>query len=483
MPGWKAWLTTGCLRCALGVGCLLPQIARAEDPAGPPPSRESFEERLDQLERQTARLTEENARLNDELQQLREAPPEFYPATDPWLTLPSSFVAGYDDGFAIVPRNPDEVPFSLKFNNQNMFRYTVFARNVHSWTDSAGVTSPVSNRSNFEIPRGRLIFSGDALLPHLTYYINIDYNTVSSQPIGFRGYWLSYRFSRAMQIYAGQNKVPGSREWLESSLSALGPDRSLATTFFRPSLSQGVWFTGEPLDGLFYQAMVSNGFNTLNTQPNQLDNRFCWSGSLWYEPWGAYGKTYSDLEWHTDPVIRLGTSLTYSAEQGQQGDPNSPENAEIRLTDGTVITDPGAFAPGVTLQAYKIGLAAFDLGWKHRGLSLSAEFYLQDLFGLEGNGPLPLNSTFAYGGFAQAAYFAIPQELEFYFRTSQVTGRYGTGGEYAGGFNWFILPGRNNLRFTLDGAWINHSPADQNRTDYRAGDTGFLMRTQIQMYF
>lgn len=101
-------------------------------------------------------------------------------------------------------------------------------------------------------------------------------------------------------------------------------------------------------------------------------------------------------------MVRCGTSLTYSAEQGQQGDPNSPENAKIRLSDGTVITDVGAFAPGVTLQEYEIGLATFDFGWKHRGLSLTAELYLQTLFGLHGDAPLPLRSTFAFGGFVQA---------------------------------------------------------------------------------
>jgi hypothetical protein len=399
------------------------------------------------------------------------------------MTEPGQFSAGYDEGFVIVPDDIDDTPFSLRFNNQNMFRYAGFARDVRDWTDTAGVVREVNNRSNFEIPRGRLIFSGTALLPKLSYYLNIDYNTVTTQPIGFRGYWLSYQFSRSLQIHVGQNKVPGTREWLVSSIDALGPDRSLATTFFRPSLSQGVWFTGEPLDGFYYHAMLSNGFNTLNTQPDQLDNRFCWSGSLWWEPWGDFGATYSDLEWHDESAIRCGTSLTYAAEQGQQGDSNSPENAEIRLSDGTVITDIGAFAPGVTLQKYEIGLAAFDFGWKRRGVSLSGEVFLQELFGLSGSGPLPLNSTFAFGGLIQAGWFAIPRELEFYARTSHVRGEYGTGGEYAGGFNWFILPGKSNLRFALDGAWINHSPADQNRTDYRAGDTGFLLRTQIQTHF
>lgn len=64
-----------------------------------------------------------------------------------------------------------------------------------------------------------------------------------------------------------------------------------------------------------------------------------------------------------------------------------------------------------------------------------------------------------------------------------MSGEFGTGGEYAGGFNWYFLPGKSNLRFTFDVAWINRSPADQNRTDYRAGDTGLLLWTQIQTFF
>jgi hypothetical protein len=99
---------------------------------------------------------------------------------------PARFVTGYDDGFAITPVDPDETPFSLKFNNQTMFRYTGFGRNVRTFTDSAGDVTVVTNRSNFEIPRGRLIVSGNALLPNLGYYVNIDYNTVTDQPIGFR---------------------------------------------------------------------------------------------------------------------------------------------------------------------------------------------------------------------------------------------------------------------------------------------------------
>src|SRR4029079_9872972 len=111
------------------------------------------------------------------------------------------------------------------------------------------------------------------------------------------------------------------------------------------------------------------------------------------------------FEWHDDPALRLGMSFTYSPIEGQQGNPNLPENSDIRLTDGTLITETGALAPGVTLNIYNVALVAIDLGWKHRGISLSGEFYIRDLFNLQGNGPIPRNSIVDFGGFAQAGIF------------------------------------------------------------------------------
>ena len=394
-----------------------------------------------------------------------------------------AFAATFDRGFVIRPVNSDETPFELKINGQNQFRYTGFERDDATWTNSAGVTTPINNMSNFQIPRGRLIFSGYTFRKELLYNLNIDYNTVGNSQINFRAYWLAWRFSRAMTVYAGQSKVPGSREWLVSFVDTLGVDRSMATTFFRPSLSQGIWATGEPASGFFYHVMMSNGFNTLGATPQQLSSLMAFSGNVWWEPLGEFGRGYSDFEFHTEPAIRLGTSLTYAPERGPQGGSTVPENSDIRLSDGTLITETGALAPGVTLNAFKIGLATVDLSYKYRGASLSGEFFYQNLYGLTGSGPLPGTSIRQYGGFAQAGYFVIPQKLEPYARASFVTGPYGTGSEYAGGFNWFLLPGKQNLRFTFDATWLNQCAADQNRTNLQAGQNGILVRSQLQIFF
>lgn len=468
----------------LAIFLLLPMNwsrAQPPQPAAEPPLNVS---RIDWLEQPVQSLLEGNSgQLGPTQVPEVWCNPQIAPPCASYGTTQHCYQVGYDNGFVIRPENLDESPFSLKINNQTTFRYSAFARDETSWVNSAGNVNPIFNSSNFLIPRGRLIFSGNAFSPQISYLLNIDYNTATNNPIGFRAYALSYKFSRALEVHVGQNKVPGSREWLGSSFVAQeGPDRSMATTFFRPSLSQGIWITGEPWDGLYYHAMISNGFNTLNLRPSQLDNRICSSGSAWWEPWGTFGPGYSDIEDHEQAVVRLGSSYTFSKEQGSQSS-DSAENSSLRLSDGTLITLPGAFAPGVTLREFDVSLAAIDLAFKHRGFSLSTEIYFQEFSSLQGDGPLPVTSTRAFGGVVQGGSFVTPQILELYSRTSFVTGAYGSGHEIAGGVNWFLLPGQSNLRFTFDTAWLESSPADQNRTGFMAGQTGLLIRTQITASF
>ena len=459
----------------------------------------SGESRVDRLEMTLQAVVDENRRLAEELSSLQReltfTPLENQASIDghdstasrqsKWEATPrAGFTAIYDNGFVIRPNNPNESPFSLKINHQSTFRFSGFDRDERSWIDSAGNVNAINSSSNFLIPRGRLIFSGNAWLPKLSYNLNIDYNTVSNNAIGFRAYSLSYRFNRALEMSVGQNKVPGSREWLLSSWVAQeGPDRSMATTFFRPSLSQGVWCRGEPLDGLHYHAMLSNGFNTLNQTPNQFNQRACLSDSVWWEPWGDFGPGYSDLEDHDELAMRAGSSYTFALGQGNQSDSDAIENSAVRLSDGTLITQKGALSPGVTLQRYDLSLFAMDLAFKVRGCSLSTEIYFQELSSLQGSGSIQLSPTRAYGGFAQGGFFLLPRKIELYSRTSWVTGEFGSGTEVAGGFNWFVLPGKSNLRYTFDVAGLESSPADQNRTGFVAGQTGILFRTQINASF
>jgi len=50
-------------------------------------------------------------------------------------------------------------------------------------------------------------------------------------------------------------------------------------------------------------------------------------------------------------------------------------------------------------------------------------------------------------------------------------------------FDSIFLEGKDNLRFTFDAAWLERSPAGQNRTGFVAGQTGLLIRTQITVVY
>ena len=205
--------------------------------------------------------------------------------------------------------------------------------------------------------------------------------------------------------------------------------------------------------------------------------------STWLEPWGDFGRGYSDLQDHEDPSVRLGCSYTFALGRGNQADSDAVENSPVRLSDGTLITKEGALAPGVTLQTYDISLAALDLAYKYRGFGISTELYFQNLLNFKGNGSLPITSTGSFGGFIQGGYFVVPQKAEIYGRTSFVSGAFGSGSEIGTGLNWYFLKGQDNLKFTFDSAWLDSSPAGQNRTGFVAGQTGLLIRTQVSIVF
>jgi hypothetical protein len=405
------------------------------------------------------------------------------PLSDSWEQRPISNT-GYDNGFFIKSANQASSPFLLRTNLQFQFRLTNFGPQQPQWEDSAGRIRPIQQRNDFDINRGRVIFSGNAVDPDLNYYVNLDYSTLGGDRVTILLAWLNYRFHRAFELYFGKGKVPGGREWLVTSMATQAPDRSMATTFFRPSITTGIWARGEPVDKSFYQFAIGNGFNTAAAGFRELDTNFVYSANLWREPLGDFGLLYSDWQWSPTPVVRWGGSLTSSRQSGTQVGSPVPEDTFIRLSDGTDLTVQGALAPGVTVTDYTVSLATMDFGLKYKGYSLHGEYFFRWLSDIIGNGPIPSNrrSLFDHGFLAMGGHFLIPKTWEIYLRNSNVFGPFGGGNEYAGGMNWFVK-GKQNWRFTLDAAYLHRSPTEQLRTGYEVGASGMLFRAQMQATF
>ncbi|QDV35259.1 Phosphate-selective porin O and P [Tautonia plasticadhaerens] len=392
--------------------------------------------------------------------------------------------AFYDEGF-VLGSDDEDVPFLLKTNVRMQFRHTGFDRSRLAWVDSAGIVRPILERNDFEIERGRLSFEGFFYDPDLQYYLNLDFDTDDQHVVIAQDFWMNYRFNRGLDVYIGKAFVPGSRSWLEGSTRTQFADRSMATTFFRPDRSVGIWALGEPIDKVFYRVMLANGFNTSDLTFEEINEQLAYSGSVWSEVIGEYGRGFSDLEWHDELAVRLGNSFTFA--------PGSPadiifnpvsEQDFVRLSDGTPLFETGALAPGVTVEDFDIYLYAVDAALKYRGLSLNAEYYFRWLQDIQADLPLPVGRTRMYdhGYYVQGGYFVARERVELIARHSQVNGPFGSGQEYALGFNWFINRS-HYLKFTFDANWLDAIPAQNSGPNYRAGDSGMLFRSQLQVAF
>lgn len=389
----------------------------------------------------------------------------------------------FDRGIVLRPTDPAKTPFEMRINSRAQMRYTYFEPEADTWTDSAGKTRPILPFSAFEIERGRLTFSGYMLDQRWQYYLNFDFDTDDQHVVIAHDYWVDYIFADEFTLFFGKAFVPGSRDWLNGSTTTRFTDRSLATTFFRPDRSIGIWAEGTPVkDHVFYRVMVGNGFAASDLQPAQVDTKLTYSASVWTDPFGPWGRGYSDLEWHEDPAIRMGTSFTWSPQENLEGGGPTPEENIFRLSDGTRLVDPGALAPGVTVDKFNVTLWAADFALKWEGFSLNGEYFARWINSISGNGALPTTSLFDSGFYVEAGYMVIPKRVELNARTSQIWGDFGDNAEYAVGVNWFV-DGTHNYKFTLDLTYLDSSNTTNSGTNYRAGELGWLVRAQLQVAF
>jgi len=105
---------------------------------------------------------------------------------------------------------------------------------------------------------------------------------------------------------------------------------------FNTWFTQGVWANGEVGNGLNYLAFVGNGLNTLNISGSKIDTHPAVSGSVGWEPLGAYGEPGKSRNMYDDYFalktlrIRIGTSFTRSREERFTNlDQSSPENFAV----------------------------------------------------------------------------------------------------------------------------------------------------------
>jgi hypothetical protein len=492
----------------VGLAAVCTTITIAAPPAGAQMVTDAYAELVSRIEAQEAELQELRARIDHQSLPSLAADPAAEPTcavTPPVRRLPvvvevpreadctSSgdggadhytlrFIADYDDGFVIRPVDPDKTPFELKLNGWIQFRHDAFDRDVETWTDNAGMIRPVRNRNAWDIERGRLVFSGYALDPRLTYFLQLDGDTDGGDSVDFFDYWWGWDCTDRFQIQLGKRKVPASRQWLLPARHTRFIDRPMANDFFRPDRTVGVFGVGRLGETGHYEMMVGNGYRTANLPPAELDNRFALSATNYWDPLGDFGPLLADYNYTCDPLARVGHSFVYSSQERNVEGVVVDEPAFLRLSDGTPLIEPNALGPGTLVNQFDIYLYGLDAAIKWRGWSINSEIFLQWVEEIRGNGTLAITDLFQRGYYVEGGRFLIPRKLDLNFRYSQVRGQFGTGSELAVGSNWYPLD-TPHLKVSFDVTSLDSSPPNNTTSDILVGDDGTLFRTQVQAGF
>lgn len=392
------------------------------------------------------------------------------------------FYADYDNGFRIRPFDVRQHPFEIKANGWIQFRHHSFISDRPSWTDNAGVTRVMENRSAFDIERARMSLSGFAVDPRLTWFLQLDGDTDGGHGVDFFDYWWGWQLTDSFQLQFGKRKVPASRQWLLGARATRFIERPMANDFFRPDRTVGVFGVGTLGDQGHYELMVGNGYQTANLPNSATDNQLTFAGTHYVDPLGDYGPQLVDFDGVCQPLVRLGHSFVYSPQASDAGAQPLPEVDFLRLSDGTRLTQTGALAPGVGVLEYDIFFYGVDAALKWQGWSVNSELFLRWIENIQATAPVPQNSLQQVGFYVAGGYFLIPRKLDLNIRYSQVSGELGTSSEYAAGVNWYPL-GKTQLKLSLDVTSLDGSALQNTTSDILAGDNGTLIRTQIQAEF
>jgi hypothetical protein len=459
--------------------------------------------RLRTIEEQQKMLSEELDRLQQWLDGattaetqstgLQDTRPATDGATPPVVVQPAAVRQSekedrYQDGIVIY-QNPDDatVPFLLKFNNNTQVRYLNSLNSQDSFTDHLGVVREVHKRNDITVNRSMFIFAGYMFDKRLQYSLTV-WTSAGAASIVVAGN-VGWRFNQAMTITGGYTGVPGSRSLVNTFPFFQPTDRSMADNFFRPGFTQGAWASGEPLAGLNYLAFVGNGLNTLSISANKIDTNLLLSGSVWWEPLGAYsepGKSrqmYDDYFTQNKVRIRIGTSFTRSREDRFSNlDQSSPDNTSIYNSDGVLAFATGAFAPGVTVDQATYKMWAIDGGLKKSGFSVNGQYYFRWLSDFDADGPLPLESTFDNGFEFSMSKFLLPKKVSLYGRGSLVYGQFANPYEYGAGLKWYFLP-TERLWLSGEVMRVKNAPYSGAFTPYTAGMSGWTPMVQTVLAF
>lgn len=399
--------------------------------------------------------------------------------------LPDRFKPGAQ-GFVIA----DTPMGSLNFGAWAYTRYLNQNALDKSYTDSFGRTFDLDLRNDIQFNKVNLTFNGwlyDQDFRYLLYTWTNNTSQGDGAQVVVAGNF-KYRFNKALDVGVGIDALPGTRSmygtfpyWNKVDM------RTMADEFFRPSYTTGIWSAGELDKGLTYKLMLGNNLSQLGVNAAKLDGDLdTWSGRIQWQPTtGEFGPGggWGDFEMHEQLATQLGLSATYSREDRQsQPGVDDVNNSQIRLSDGTRLFLPGAFATDGGIERATYQMLSADAGLKYQGFELSAAYYARWLDSFKAEGEIPEDDLFDYGFELQTSYMFMPRTLQGYIASSQIFGDYGNPWDTAVGVNWFPM-GNRLLRLNGEILYTEDSAVGNSSAPYLVGGDGPALNTNVEMKF
>jgi hypothetical protein len=373
---------------------------------------------------------------------------------------------------------------SLSVSAYVLARYINQLPTDQNFTDHLGRTSKLDTRQDIQLHRILLSFLGFIYIPKLEY--NVTVWTVNSTGQVAIIATLGYKFHKRFNLFTGITGNAGTRSMLGSHPYWLAPDRVMADEFFRPGFTSGIWATGELFPKLNYKAMLGNNLSILGINATELTRSFAPSLSVWWTPTtGEFGPrgAYGDYERHEKLATRFGFSTIHSRESRFNDlAQRSPDNTQVRISDGLLFFETGALADSVTVIDADFDLLSLDAGIKYKGFFLQTEYYFRRLSKFNTDGPVPISSIFDHGFYIQASYTILPKVIELYLATSQVFGEFRNSNEYLGGMNYYPADTRN-FRVNAHVIKVNRSPTGSTFGYYLAGQKGIILSLASSVFF
>lgn len=378
----------------------------------------------------------------------------------------------------------------LSFGVNGYLRYLNQGGLNPRYTDSFGRTFNIDKRQDFQLNRLQINFRGWLFSERFRYTFyawtqNVSQGDPAQVVVGGN---IRYKFADWLTLWGGIFSLPSTRTTAQSFPNWLRIDhRGMADEYFRGSYSEGVQAMGKLPYRLFYNIAVTDNLSVLGVSASQLPfGPNTVSGAIYWMPTtGEYGPGFGfgDYEEHKEIATLFGFHQTYSRETAQaQPSVNAFENAQIRLSDGTVLFSPNAFDTGgqVTRATYK--MLDLDMGVKSHGWSLDAEYYTRWVDDFVVNGFVPVNHLYDKGFQVNASTMLMPRVLQAYLSGSQIFGAFGNPWDAALGVTWFPFA-RKNVRWNVQALYTDRSPVGYTAIPYQVGGTGWIVTVDVGSWF